>query len=328
MAALENIPLVHDECWEEWMSLLPQDLWDVPLYNLAIPGSHDAMSYCLDLNSPIVTSQPWILKMADHAFPCIIRPVIFKWATTQEVDIVEQLKAGIRYFDLRIAHRPKDGSQDLYYTHVLFTVVTVLEALQEINLWLENHKREIIILACSHFEGMTESLHEHLISSLKYIFGSKLCPVMEDITLRNLWKMGHQVIVSYEDPAAQKHREMWPKIPYWWADSEDPNILVDYFEKKKESRNPGFFCVAGLNLTASYNYITIHPSLSLKKLTLKCSLCLMDWVQQQTPGEAHGCLNIFAGDFVTSGKFISDVITLNKKLIQRTSGLPGTPLRS
>ena len=41
----------------------------------------------------------------------------------QEQGIVEQLTAGIRYFDLRIAHKPRDISNDLYFFHVIYTHV-------------------------------------------------------------------------------------------------------------------------------------------------------------------------------------------------------------
>lgn len=42
--------------------------------------------------------------------------------------------------------------------------------------WLRSHPKEIVILACSHFEGMNERLHQSFIFSLKRMFGSKLCP--------------------------------------------------------------------------------------------------------------------------------------------------------
>lgn len=36
---------------------------------------------------------------------------------------------GIRYFDLRIAHKPNDPSSDLYFTHVIYTHLTVMVSL-------------------------------------------------------------------------------------------------------------------------------------------------------------------------------------------------------
>uniref|UniRef100_A0A8C9YVL5 Si:dkey-66a8.7 n=1 Tax=Sander lucioperca TaxID=283035 RepID=A0A8C9YVL5_SANLU len=63
----------------DWMSALPAELWDVPLTNLAIPGKcnthflsrcHDAMSYCLDINSPLVPSESDFFRLLDRLFSC------------------------------------------------------------------------------------------------------------------------------------------------------------------------------------------------------------------------------------------------------------------
>lgn len=44
----------------------------------------------------------------------------------QVQNIVEQLTAGIRYFDLRIAHKQYDSSSELYFTHVIYTHAVVI----------------------------------------------------------------------------------------------------------------------------------------------------------------------------------------------------------
>lgn len=46
--------------------------------------------------------------------------------STQDKSIEEQLSVGIRFFDLRVAHKPKDSSSDLYFTHVIYTHLTVV----------------------------------------------------------------------------------------------------------------------------------------------------------------------------------------------------------
>uniref|UniRef100_A0A8C6M3H4 Uncharacterized protein n=1 Tax=Nothobranchius furzeri TaxID=105023 RepID=A0A8C6M3H4_NOTFU len=50
-----------------WMSHLPCALWDTPLFHLAIPGSHKAITYCLDTNnrSPVDPMQPDMLQQLD-----------------------------------------------------------------------------------------------------------------------------------------------------------------------------------------------------------------------------------------------------------------------
>lgn len=43
----------------------------------------------------------------------------------QEYTIKQQLDCGVRYCDLRIAHRPNDSSTDLYFYHGVYTTLTV-----------------------------------------------------------------------------------------------------------------------------------------------------------------------------------------------------------
>uniref|UniRef100_A0A3B4EQP7 PI-PLC X domain-containing protein 1-like n=1 Tax=Pundamilia nyererei TaxID=303518 RepID=A0A3B4EQP7_9CICH len=295
----------------DWMSALPEELWDVPLTHLAIP-SHDAMSYCLDINSPLVRAESDFFRLLDGVFSCFTRPAIFRWATTQQdKTIEEQLSMGIRYFDLRVAHKPNDSSSDLYFTHVIYTHVTVLETLESVAAWLEAHPKEIVILACSHFEGMDDKCHESFIWSLKKLFGSKLCPQKESaLTLRSLWASGYQVILSYECQLAVRHQELWPPVPYWWANQRRAHGVMTYLDWHKDLGRPGFF-VSGLNLTADRYYITKNQKESLRTLTYSNWEYVRTWLEEQSPGSDAGSLNIIAGDFVGSLPLCSAVIALN-----------------
>ncbi|XP_078514346.1 PI-PLC X domain-containing protein 1 [Lissotriton helveticus] len=310
----------HCRCVQKnnhWMSDLPEMLWSVPLYNLCIPGSHDAMSYCLDENSPIDPRESKTLQILEKKLPCIVRKVIYKWSTTQVLTVSEQLDSGIRYFDLRIAHKPDDISINLYFVHMLFTDVTVEDTLKEMSDWLETHPKEALILACRDLHGMTVEHHKHLISCIKRTFGFKLCPRKENPSLQNMWQKGYQVIISYEDCIAEKHKELWPPIPYWWGNTTRTEALIRYLEKKKHSGRPGGFFVAGINLTENLWYILKHPFGSLKKLTRSKLPCLSDWVQNQCPGSQKDAINIIGGDFVEMDCFVTDVIELNQKLLMQ-----------
>ncbi|XP_023122838.2 PI-PLC X domain-containing protein 1 isoform X1 [Amphiprion ocellaris] len=305
---------------QDWMSALPEELWDVSLTDLAIPGSHDAMSYCLDINSPLLRSESDFFRVLDGLFYCFTRPVIFKWATTQDKSIEEQLSMGIRFFDLRIAHKPNDSSSDLYFTHVIYTHLTVLETLVSVATWLKSHPKEIVILACSHLEGMDDTRHESFIYSLKKLFGSKLCPRTESVlTLRNLWASGYQVILSYDSQVAARHQELWPAIPYWWANKHTAQGVISYLEWNKQQGRPEGFFVSGLNLTADRCYIAKNRKESLRTLTYSNWDILSKWVEEQTPGSDPKSLNIIAGDFVGPLPLCSQVIALNQKLRRRNS---------
>ncbi|KAM4701491.1 PI-PLC X domain-containing protein 1 [Discoglossus pictus] len=300
---------------KQWMSRLPEKLWDIPLYNLSIPGSHDTMTYCLDNTSPVDPQSPTVLCVLEKFAPCIARAIILKWSTTQSLSVSEQLDAGIRYLDLRIAHRPDYPSHTLCFVHGFFTSVTVEVIFQEILHWLQTHPTEVLILACKNLQELTPELHNQLISSIHQIFGSRLCPKQEKPTLRNMWKYGYQVIVSYEDMLAFKYEYLWPTIPYWWANTTNLYSLVRYLEKHKQEGRPAGFFVAGLNLTENWSYILKHPFGSMKKLTMPKLPFLCQWVEKQNPGPQKDAVNIIAEDLIGSSDFVSAVINLNRTLL-------------
>ncbi|XP_068581548.1 PI-PLC X domain-containing protein 1 [Cebidichthys violaceus] len=303
---------------QDWMSGLPEELWDIPLTELAIPGSHDAMSYCLDINSPLIPSESDAFRLLDRLFYCFTRPAIFKWATTQDKSIEEQLSMGIRFFDLRVAHKPKDSSRELYFTHVIYTHLTVLDTLSSVAVWLKSHPKEVVILACSHFEGIDDRLHQSFIFSLKKLFGSRLCPQKEPVlTLRSLWTSGYQVVLSYDSQFAARHAELWPAIPYWWANQHTAQGVTSYLDWNKDLGRPEGFFVSGLNLTADRFYITEHPKQSLRTLTFSNWEALRTWLEEQEPGSDPKSLNIIAGDFVGPLPLCSLVIALNQKLLRK-----------
>nr|XP_023999245.1 PI-PLC X domain-containing protein 1-like [Salvelinus alpinus] len=389
------------------------------LRNLAIPGSHNAITYCLDRSdrSPVDLTQPDLLQKLDKYMKPLIRPFVYKWAVTQEATVKEQLDCGVRYLDLRIAHRPNDTSTDLYFYHGVYTTLTVETVLQEIRSWLDVHTREVVLLSFSHFLGLNQDLHTGLISTIRTIFTSRLCPTtghlqhlsnygrdtsrlcpttvdnlqalsnngrdtsssvqlrtppalsnyvghlqalsnygrtppalsnygrrhlqalsnygghlqalsnyawhepyfpmipfpdpnipmilcIRKVTLRNLWTLGYQVYCLYEHSMVSLYSELWPHIPYWWAN-------------KVFLLSGGFF-VTGINLTEDLKYICSHPTESLKDLVMSTSPALLSWVRAQSPGSDSRSLNIIAGDFVSESHFVPTVIALNQHLVHCT----------
>ncbi|XP_036167050.1 PI-PLC X domain-containing protein 1 isoform X1 [Myotis myotis] len=300
----------------DWMSGLSPQLWDVPLHHLSIPGSHDTMTYSLSKRSPVSRSESRLLQLLAKLLPCILQPVVLKWSVTQVLDVTEQLDAGVRYLDLRVAHMPEGSAQNLHFVHMLYTTLLVEDTLTEISEWLERHPREVVVLACRNFEDLSEDLHEYLVSCIKNIFGDMLCPRGEVPTLRQLWARGQQVLLSYEeDGVVSRHPELWPGIPYWWGNQVSAKKLIRYLERMKGCGRPDGLFVAGINLTENLEYVLAHPAASLKNMTLPSLPRLSAWVREQRPGPGRRCTNIIAGDFVGTGSFVSDVIRLNDKLL-------------
>ncbi|XP_073520542.1 PI-PLC X domain-containing protein 1 isoform X2 [Phyllobates terribilis] len=263
---------------QQWMSNLCEDLWDIPLYDLSIPGSHDTMTYCLDKKSPVDPSSPKLLLFLEKYVPNITRAIILRWSATQET-------------------------------------------LLEIADWLQQNPREVLILGCDNLQSMSPQHHVYLINSIHRIFGLKLCPKHERPTLRNLWKQNYQVIVCYDHPQALIFDYLWPSMPYWWANTTNTHYLLHFLEMKKHSGRPDGFFVAGLNLTENGSYILKHPFGSMKSMTLPKLPFLYKWVQKQHPGGSGDATNIIAEDLIGSDDFVSAVIKLNMKLLDRTDAL-------
>uniref|UniRef100_A0A2I3TBF2 Phosphatidylinositol specific phospholipase C X domain containing 1 n=1 Tax=Pan troglodytes TaxID=9598 RepID=A0A2I3TBF2_PANTR len=289
---------------EDWMSALCPRLWDVPLHHLSIPGEGgpDTDDDCLNKNPHFRTRKSGCLRLLNRPLPCITwsaHPGNGLILCPQALDVTEQLV------------------KNLHFVHMVYTTALVRgDTLTEISEWLERHPREVVILACRNFEGLSEDLHEYLVACIKNIFGDMLCPRGEVPTLRQLWSRGQQVIVSYEDESSlRRHHELWPGVPYWWGNRVKTEALIRYLETMKSCGRPGGLFVAGINLTENLQYVLAHPSESLEKMTLPNLPRLSAWVREQCPGPGSRCTNIIAGDFIGADGFVSDVIALNQKLL-------------
>ncbi|XP_035524432.1 PI-PLC X domain-containing protein 1-like [Morone saxatilis] len=297
----------------DWMSQLPADRHSVPLSDLAIPGSHDSMSYDLDINSSII--EPDRLKKFSKI--CCARKIVRKWAMTQEETITKQLNAGVRYFDLRIARKPNDPNPTrLYFYHGLCTRTDVETVLKDINDWAERHPKEILILALSHFKGFDKStekqLHPHLIKFIKTLFGAKLIPKEQPIpTLKSCWDKGRNVIVSY-DYAAIQDPELWRKILYYYGNNMNPTEVESKLQEDLKNGKPYGFFVCGLNLTLPEDARILKYVLRLcdnfLNVVRRSLPRLLQWVTVQA-GKIP--MNIVASDLATHGDFVPTVVKLN-----------------
>lgn len=60
------------------------------------------------------------------------------------------------------------------------------------------------------------------------------------LTLRHLWASGYQVILSYDSETAVGHQELWPAVPYWWANQRTAQDVISYLDCKKDLGRPGW----------------------------------------------------------------------------------------
>lgn len=156
-----------------------------------ILGSHDSFSFWVDEKSPVGPDQAASIKRL--AKISLVKKLMKKWSVTQNLTFKEQLESGIRYFDLRVSSKPEEG-REIYFIHGLYGI-RVWDGLTEINTFLNNHSKEVVLLDFNHFYAMEHEHHLYLLNMLQEVFGSKLCPAecVENITLQYVWEKNYQV---------------------------------------------------------------------------------------------------------------------------------------
>ncbi|KAK6192498.1 hypothetical protein SNE40_003952 [Patella caerulea] len=298
------------------MLYLPEHLHDTPLNQLAIPGCHDSGAYWFDRSGGLFPDASNALKCLYSVFGrCTC---IYRWAKTQNMNFCQQLKAGIRYFDLRVTTKPY--TEDLYFHHTLYAD-KVEPSLRDMNTFLDAHPKEVIILDFNHFNKEMEiTRDDQLISMILNIFGDKVCPLqdMSSLTLNTLWSRKLQVIVIYHrEDIKSKYPQIWPGsvICSPWINTKDVNELVhgldNHYDPHPEKHNKNMlFSYQGV-LTPDTRFIVANCCGSLKTdLAHKASPAVVKWLSKKAAGPNK--MNICLIDFADQYDFMSTILALNQ----------------
>ena len=283
------------------------------MYNLYhVPGSHDSFSSILDKNGPVASDVDDTIKSLAKLFPGMIKDIICKWSNTQSQTISDQLKSGIRYFDLRLTTKPNCG-MDIYMCHCLYS--DSLEAeLSNIKMFLEEHPKEVVLIDMNHFYNMTNEAHRQCLSMILEVLGDKMCPFldMESVTLSMLWEAGLQVLVFYQHPVVVENLQFWPgsSILSPWANTADVRKLIQFLDSNyQKTRDKSTFYVTQGIITPTTETIIGHLTGTLENWVKPADKAVTEWIKSKKAG-VDG-LNICIIDFADTDQFISTVISLN-----------------
>lgn len=302
---------------EYWMTQLSEALKNLPIIHLAIPGSHNTMTYTIKRHYDVGPDEPKYIRALGRYCSFVSKPIIFNWSITQHENIKDQLNGGIRYLDLRVATKPTDAN--IYFVHGLYGS-KIYQPLQEIAEWLSFHSNEIVILDFQHFYSFSEMDHSHLVETIFRIFQTKLCPVasmFDHITLNWLNLEKYQVIVIYRNVFAQNYSNLWPSC-LWrtpWPNTVRVNELINFLDIKLKARPLEIGFISQCLLTPDISYILKHLCGTLQRdLVPLCQKAILLWINHKRPG--RGGLNIIIADFISDNNFLfcKTVIDSNKKI--------------
>ena len=311
-----NIKALEDNDYSRWMENLPNEKQLSPLKDLVIPGSHDSGTFFLDQNMEIGPDESSAIHTLGSIFGKVAKSVIHSWSVTQSMTIYEQLLSGIRYLDLRVAYRAED--KKIRVVHGLFGW-TIDQVLDEVNRFVANYPKEIVILDFNHFYKMDQAAHETLADTLLASFSEIFRAPGADgpnVTLQEMWGNEEKVIIIYHDyDVVDTYPCFWPPhlICSPWPNTADKKLLLEFLNKQSEasSFSEDALQVTQAILTPQTSTVFQNMTSTLKDvLASRCNCYVTGWLKALCGTKCHK-FNIIIADFVEFGDFIPTVISLN-----------------
>lgn len=269
-----------------WMSDAAAAIGGIPLARLSLPGTHDsgtsqltdrlapdAPQFLVDLKAVIdeidavvaaiaASPVPAVPALADvirnalgrWTWPTVVSDIVQPMSRAQDRSIGQQLDDGIRYLDLRVA--PLEGVPR--FCHALFGA-PLYSALTELEGFLDQHPKELVILDFAAFYGMNQALHDQVVQSVVETVGEQRLVRQSDpatITPDELWSGQGRVIALHSAlgsvPARFQHR-FWNRnlIASPWPNTMSVDQLVQDMRHNLAARNSSILFVLQCQLTFS-----------------------------------------------------------------------------
>lgn len=217
-----NGTVLVKNCWRanpRWMNELKEEIKDVKMRNLFIPGTHDSGSYKYTFTENLLT----------------------KYAVTQDDDIHHQLMHGIRYLDLRVGHYRK-FDHAFYIVHSVIKFQPLIEVLEAVKSFVEE-TNEIVIIDFQEFpvgfHPNATQIHQKLVQFIYDVMKDHLIEPFGtwDVTMNDLWEKKGNVIIGYDKAGVQfENREMlWQSVEHFWPNRADVPSLVRYLKGARNS---------------------------------------------------------------------------------------------
>lgn len=197
-----------------WMQQLLPNISHLHLYNITLPGTHDAASFTITAAlSPDPTGNPVldeIIRLAERlGIP--VQDLVIPWAESQNRTLYGQAEDGMRYFDIRAAYNGTDWCS--YHFDLGLPIYTHLSALRS---FLLSHPSEIMVIEVSHLVSLnlTQQNLNVLRDMIIDLFNPMLYPRTNDLKTMTIGEMiasNRRVIVTLSDDATiANYSQLWP----------------------------------------------------------------------------------------------------------------------
>lgn len=293
----------------KWMSQFP----DKNIFQLFLPGTHDSSAFK-------VSYPPELSK--NHT--TLLGTIVKQFALTQEYNIFDQLRCGIRVLDFRV-NTLIPGTP--WLSHTAFTI-PLEEAFQHISDFINKNPSEvIIILIKADWEtNKISKLDWNPVTSLitKYFYNKIIPEANRRDTIGQLTQLGKNVIFVNVDNAFVGSEDiqnmLWRSelVRNQWYNTSDLDILMDKLSVdalNKENRSGDFLFSSGPIMTPDLDkdilpginpFVLTCKWTSTKNMASKANYRFLQFIQQNPITGLHFVMLDFFHDSI-----IDKIILLN-----------------
>ena len=294
---------------EGWVAALYSAHPKTRVVDLVLPGTHDSGSYAITPSSPPAPGAPdAYAKVGDLASA---------WSKTQDQNLEEQLRGGVRYLDLRVAH----FEDRLVLVHGLVSC-DLNEALAGVRRFARDEPREPVVLDLQAMPG--ESAHDELDELLQEILGDHLfakASLPSKWTLGHLWSAKRALICIVGHPGfATREPEYRSRrlLDSVWTNSRKVEVLRGRLDSRLRGRDRDRLQCAYLTFTPELETIVaskLFGSGGLRSLSQPLFKLPGKWIPEWL--EEGFRPNIVAVDFYEHTGVVDAVIRANQGLLAR-----------
>lgn len=195
-----------------WITDLYAERPDTRIRDMVIPGTHDSATYNINSSSPYEDGAKWTVKLS--------KSTAVRLAKTQSQTIYDQLRNGIRHFDLRV--RVKNGK--LVNVHTLVGA-EVEEVLDDVLAFHKKNPKEFIMLEIAK-QPESEADRQRLASMIRNKLGNTLLGNnhnSQSLTLNDIWQEQKPILVLWN--SSYGFWDLGSNLKGTWADAREASTV-------------------------------------------------------------------------------------------------------
>lgn len=222
-----------------WMTDLKDRIGPKKMSQVKMPATHDSgtspITELVDYSND-VQSDPALMLIPQLVYvfgqyglnQSLVKAFVAPWFKNQACSVADQLRHGIRHFDLRVCIKPGIVGPNKFYSCHGILGENYVSMLTDIRDFINGRSGEFVSLDFNHLYGFNAQLNNEFLNMTQSIVGPSIAPNSFGKTVNDLKKSDSRVFVWYADAiaAAAWNVSKSSDLPTPWANRQDMVSLV------------------------------------------------------------------------------------------------------